>query len=473
MNWPRHSIKTQEAFACFVCKQKSKLAKASDPETKKSRERKAYAPLSKETSDFVWETTPAGQKLRHLKNENGEVLNYKESFWRRTLRTWGGAGLVFSLVFHLILLAFAIFYITQSIVINVEEEPNAFVTGAGGGNDGASRERPRRAAKIDVQPKRIMAKNTAGTLVLPEIDMPSLSGFSKDGFGDFASGFGDMGSGSGGGSGGGIGSGKGVGIGDGKSFVSGFKIMGTTIKAQKLAVYLDCSPSMTPYLPAVKAEIYELFPDADIYEFNAIVTEVRDGELTGAKRSRVDKQAAVMAKKMGDDNTDEKKLSIAGRQIYKKYAPNFATGSVGAWLDVVLEGGYDGLIIFSDFEDGLRQWGRDGELLFADSRYHPKLDDDRKAKDLRWLERWLKVVKSRNNKPAVYCYTITREPQEHFRKLVELTGGEITDVSYLKRKKSSKKSKRSKKALSKSKMPVPEEPEFEIEDFDEDDDDDS
>jgi hypothetical protein len=50
------------------------------------------------------------------------------------------------------------------------------------------------------------------------------------------------------------------------------------------------------------------------------------------------------------------KLTTQGRAIYKKYAANFKTGSVGGWVDILKDDRtYDALIIFSDFQDGVRQ----------------------------------------------------------------------------------------------------------------------
>ena len=447
MHWNRHSLETQEAFARERCGQKVKLEKSIFSKSAAKNSARERSKISAAT-----------QQEALFKIKNHKPVNFKESFWRRFLRIFGGAGLIASLAFHAILFIVAGYFIIYHLPLIQPDEPDAFVTGAGGGNNGTARERPRKAPKVDVKPKRIASKNSNGKIVLPEINMPSVSALSSSiGAGTGIAGtFGDMGSGSGGGNGGGIGAGTGIGVGDAKSFVSKFKIMGTTIKAQKLAVYLDCSGSMLRFLPAVKEEIYALFPDADTYEFNAIATQVRDGELVGSKRSRVDKSIVKTAKSMGDDKTDENKLSFQGRQIYRKYAANFATGSVGAWLDIVLESHYDGLIIFSDFEDGLRQWDKNDRVIYAESRYHPKLDDERKAKDLRWFERWQQIVKARRNKPAIYCYTIARQPQKHFAKLVEMTGGEITDVSYLKAKKT--------KSKKKSKKSAPAEPKIEVED---------
>jgi hypothetical protein len=58
-----------------------------------------------------------------------------------------------------------------------------------------------------------------------------------------------------------------TGMNDSKILVGKF-VMGTTIRAQKIAVYLDCSGSMRPYLSQVTQEIKNQFPDADVFRFD-------------------------------------------------------------------------------------------------------------------------------------------------------------------------------------------------------------
>ena len=54
--------------------------------------------------------------------------------------------------------------------------------------------------------------------------------------------------------------------------------------------------------------------------------------------------------------TNPAKLTSQGRAILKKYGNNFKTGSVGGWVDILKdERAYDALVIFSDFQDGIRQ----------------------------------------------------------------------------------------------------------------------
>ena len=42
-----------------------------------------------------------------------------------------------------------------------------------------------------------------------------------------------------------------------------------TSSEPRIAVYLDCSDSMAPYLPAVEAEVRKQFPDADVFSIPA------------------------------------------------------------------------------------------------------------------------------------------------------------------------------------------------------------
>lgn len=347
-----------------------------------------------------------------------------------------GAGFLVSFAVHAAFLVFAIFWITERIRNTPEEEIQAFVTGSGGGKSG---EQPgvsmhQRPKPLKVKPSRIVSKSTQAAITLPDFDikMPVLpdpsqnfEALSKRGISGGDGGFG-------GGSGGGIGTGIGIGIGNGKNHVGSFaprKVMGANIVAEKVAVYLDCSGSMSPYLPQVRSEIYDKYPDADIFEFDGIRTLVHDGEIVGGKHYK-DK---VSYNRYGIrlDGTATEKLSNYGKRIHKKYATNFEEGSVGAWIDVMLNEKYDALVIFSDFQDGIRQFNKDGKTIFADSVYQPSETDERKGRDLRWQTRWHSTLKRKKNSLRIYLFTIGIDPQKFLSDCVEFSGGEIADVRYL------------------------------------------
>ena len=136
-------------------------------------------------------------------------------------RDFGGPGFIFSLVFHGILLVIAIFLVVRHIVKTPVEEPDAFVTGAGGGSNGdrASMQEHRMKPRQNMMQSkaRITSKSSNSTIALPEMPAVAMSSSFSSGMsaGGDSSGFG-------GGSGGGVGTGKGMGVGNGKNFVSPF-----------------------------------------------------------------------------------------------------------------------------------------------------------------------------------------------------------------------------------------------------------
>lgn len=376
--------------------------------------------------------------LRGRKSAAGKE---KKKLTKKRKKTGGnGAGFIVSFTVHAAFLIFAIFWITERIRDNPpEEEIKAFVTGSGGGKGGEDLG-PRitkRPKPLKTRPPRIVSKSSSASIALPEfnVKIPSLSDPSQS-FSALAErglGAGGGESGFGGGSGGGIGSGIGIGIGDGKNFVGQFmpkKVMGATIFAQKVAVYLDCSGSMSPYLPQVRKEIYDKYPDADIFEFDGIRTLVHDGEIVGGRQAKI-KDSSYNRYGVRLDGTEKDKLSNNGKRIHKKYAENFENGSVGAWIDVMINEKYDALVIFSDFQDGLRQFDKDGKTIFADSVYQPTETDGRKNRDFRWQTRWHSVLKRRKNSLRIYLFTIGIDPQKFLTDCVEISGGEVADVRYL------------------------------------------
>lgn len=382
-------------------------------------------------------------------------------------RRFGGIGFLLSLGFHFALIVFAMFWVTARIINPPEEIPDAFVTGVGGGNNDlahtyASVTPPR---KTETLPPRILSKSPFASITFPEPDFKILefdNSLQNLNVQNAIAGIsGSFGSGAGKGSGGGIGTGTGIGIGSGKNFVGSFapkKVMGATIFAEKVAVYLDCSGSMLDFLPSVRREIYAMYPDADIFEFDGIGTYVADGEIAGGRNGKAEKRPG--ASRRGGirlDGTNREKLSREGKRIYSRYKERFEEGSLGAWLDVLLEEKYDALVVFSDFLDGLRQYGENGEILFADSAYHPTKSDKRKARDLRWQTRWQATLKKQKKSLRIYLFTIGSEPQKFLADCVELSGGEIAGVHYLrdevvgadvspKSKKKSTRSRRKKEA---------------------------
>jgi hypothetical protein len=195
----------------------------------------------------------------------------KLPFWSR----FGGEGFFVSVGVHVVLVLIAAFLIISVTKESSKKDPNAFTTGAGGGSAGdkaknyETKIKPKNVKALAKNAARITSKSTTATISLPDLPTSSsasmisgmMSGGSSKGFG--------------GGSGGGIGSGMGIGVGNGKNFV-GRPVMGAKIFAQRIAVFMDASGSMTPYLERVEAEIRKQFPDADVYLYNALFITVID-----------------------------------------------------------------------------------------------------------------------------------------------------------------------------------------------------
>jgi hypothetical protein len=296
--------------------------------------------------------------------ETDELLGTKrgkKSFWQRI----GASGLSVSIAFHALLVFVAAAFVVSTVTDNAKKDPNQFATGAGGGSGGERvkntqhKIKPKNVKSLAKTTTRITSKSASASIALP--DMPNSASASSMISGAMAGG---SSKGFGGGSGGGIGTGRGMGSGGGKNFVAK-PVMGANIFSQRLAVYFDASASMLPYLERVEAEIRDKFPDADVYLSNGVFIDVHDNEIVGGEKFKgtpyVNRPTDLAKKKnakgeLVSTETNVNKLTSQGRAIYKKYAANFKTGSVGGWVDILKDDRtYDALIIFSDFQDGVRQ----------------------------------------------------------------------------------------------------------------------
>jgi len=364
----------------------------------------------------------------------------KLPFWRR----FGGEGFIVSVGIHAILVLIAAFLIISVTKESSKKDPNSFATGAGGGSAGDkakmydTKVKPKNVKTLAKNASRITSKSATATISLPDIPASSsasmisgmMAGGSSKGFG--------------GGSGGGIGSGMGVGVGNGKNFI-GRPVMGAKIFAQRIAVYMDSSGSMTPYLDRVEAEIRKQFPDADVFMYNGLFIYAQDGFVTGGKRF---KGQPVRSFGTGARETDPKKLTGSGKNIYKKYDDNFKQGSAGAWLDIMKdEKGYDALVLFSDFQDGVTQYRIKGEKADANVQgggfpvvYYDGIrtdiargSDSRKPDEKRWEQEWLKAFNdARDGRgPRLYLFSTQVEPQELLTKCATGSGGQIKMVTWL------------------------------------------
>jgi len=296
--------------------------------------------------------------------ETDEILGTKrgkKSFWQRI----GASGLSVSIAFHALLIFVAAAFVVSTVTDNAKKDPNQFATGAGGGSGGERvkntqhKIKPKNVKSLAKTTTRITSKSASASIALP--DMPNSASASSMISGAMAGG---SSKGFGGGSGGGIGTGRGMGSGGGKNFVAK-PVMGANIFSQRLAVYFDASASMLPYLERVEAEIRDKFPDADVYLSNGVFIDVHDNEIVGGDKFKgtpyINRPTGSGSKKNAKGElvateTNVNKLTSQGRAIYKKYAQNFKVGSVGGWVDILKDDRtYDALIIFSDFQDGVRQ----------------------------------------------------------------------------------------------------------------------
>jgi hypothetical protein len=351
---------------------------------------------------------------------------------RRKLRLWdriGGQGLMASLVFHGALLVFFAAWVIVTITDEARTDPDTFATGAGGGSKGDRavirdhKVTPKNAQNIARTSARITSKSSTASVALPDLPTTSVSslltgmtaGGSSKGFG--------------GGSGGGIGSGQGVGVGNARNFV-GKPVMGARIVATKIAVYLDASGSMQPYLARVEEEIRRQFPEADIFRYNGAFTFVdAEGVVGGRKTMRGND---TVPQDPNAFTTDPKTLTTDGRNLFRKYDDNFRRGSAGAWLDVMMrERNYDALVVFSDFQDGVIQRNKDGEVIYKDGIRDSV--NNRSKNEQRWELDWTNTfAKAKDGQgPRLYCFTTQVQPQKLIATCVDLSGGEIKDVSWL------------------------------------------
>ena len=352
-------------------------------------------------------------------------------------------GLVVSLFVHLMLMTIAIVWVVANISENNPQQPEFIATGSGGGAAGERAKilehnlQQKKQKTLAKKVSRISSKNLNAQVVLPDLKSNALSidsmasklgGSSSKGFG--------------GGSGGGIGAGKGVGVGNMRNFV-GKPVMGARINATKVAVFMDASKSMGRYLDRVEAEIRKQFPTADVFMYAGVWTNVKDDVIIGGSRYKgtTGRSGAPPVK-----FTDPDKLTANGKRIFKQYDDNFKTGCVGAWIDIMRnERAYDGLVIFSDFQDGVTQYRstkgakpdsystQDTTIIYCDSVRSRLPTDDRKPTEKRWEDELVSAFAAAKSGrgPRLYLFSTEIEPQPIFARCVAASGGQSKMVEWL------------------------------------------
>ena len=340
---------------------------------------------------------------------------------RRALRSF--RALLLSVAMHALLVIAACWVVFRSPPSPPRQEFTAHAV-AGGRSGGPAASHPiQRKPKVPTLQKRLTSKSASATLSLPpmkamtpEMGLAGLSGGQgKGGFG-----LGSFG-----------GNGLGAGLGNRAGFV-GRPVMGAFIRAKRVAVYLDCSGSMRSYLPRVEAEIRKQFPDADVFRFDgARVVGLGDMVVFG-RRFR----GEAPRLREGPTQTALETLTPNGRSVQAKVRTACEKGSLGAWMDRLLAESYDALVVFSDFQDGVRLYeSKKGEpkMVYSDSSYH-KVGGVQKG-HTRWQREWLEAFAKapQGAGPRLYLFTVQQEPQAFLQACVAASGGASTSVSWLKK----------------------------------------
>lgn len=340
---------------------------------------------------------------------------------RRRPRAWRSLGA--SLLVHAFLIAAACWVVLHRPPSKPRPEFVAHTVAGGKSGSPASVHPVMRKPKVTVPVQRLASRSASASLVLPPIKANSLetglAGLSAGTRrGSFGHGAGALGLG-------------GAGFGSRPGFV-GRPVMGAFIRAQRVAVYLDCSGSMRTYLPRVEAEIRQQFPDADVFRFDgARVVGLEDWVVHG-RRFRGESPRL----REGPTQTVLATLTPAGRSVQAKVRIACEKGSLGAWLDRMLAEPYDALVVFSDFQDGVRLYEmKKGEpkLIYSDSSYH-KIGGVQKGAT-RWQREWLEAFAqaARGAGPRLYLFTVQQEPQPFLLACVAASGGASTSVSWLRK----------------------------------------
>jgi len=343
---------------------------------------------------------------------------------RRSPRSW--RGLLLSLGLHASLIVAACWIVFRQPAIPPKQEFIAHAV-AGGKSGGPATSHPiaRKPKVPTTTARRLTSKSATATLALPpmKLSTPDMglaglsSGQGKGGFGRSQGAFG--------------GNGLGAGLGNRAGFV-GRPVMGAFIRAKRVAVYLDCSGSMRSYLPRVEAEIRKEFPDADVFRFDgARVVGLGDVVVHGRKFHGVAPRL-----REGPTQTQVETLTPIGRTVQAKVRVACEKGSLGAWVDRLLAESYDALVVFSDFQDGVRLYeSKKGEpkMVYSDSSYH-KVGGVQKG-HARWQREWLEAFGKapQGAGPRLYLFTVQQEPQAFLQACVAASGGSATSVSWLRK----------------------------------------
>jgi len=338
---------------------------------------------------------------------------------RQSGRSW--TGLIFSTALHLILITVAGWWVLSSRTMTPRPpEPECFVTASGSAPSSglaSSSYAVNHPPKAHRSIQRIAVNLPSSTVALPSFSSPEASIINSQSLVSSI---------------GGGGKGRGLSFGSlvGQRHFMGRPVLGASIQAQRVAVYLDCSGSMRPYLQRVTQEIKSQYPDADIFQFDGARIVALEDVVVYGKRFRGNAPKLTEA----PSPTVETELTEAGKQLFRQLRSYCEKGSLGAWLDRVLGEPYDALVVFSDFQDGVRVYDesdkRAPKLVYSDSTYRPV---GTQLPPGLWQKRWLEVFRqgAKGKGPKLYLFSIQQSPQAFLQACVEASGGASVDVSWL------------------------------------------
>jgi hypothetical protein len=210
----------------------------------------------------------------------------------------------------------------------------------------------------------------------------------------------------------------------------------TTSSGPRIAVYLDCSDSMSSYLPAVEAEVRKQFPDADVFSVPAIKVWVDGSTVRGGGLTALAHRPPATGPRV---SVDASRMTPVGREILSRYAGNFEVGSVGAWIDILRrEKRYDALVVFSDFNDQVLQTRAGAGAVYVDDaaqRALPEAEiaDTRTVAEKVWEDSWIGSFEAaRSGKgPVLYLFSTRHPATRVLQKSAEVSGGKFTLVDWL------------------------------------------
>jgi hypothetical protein len=289
----------------------------------------------------------------------GAVVPAHSSWWYRI----GGGSLTVSMIIHAIVILIAILIVRT--VTTVPPETVDFLPGGGGGGKGSAAKiaEKRRAVSMNVPKTRTVSSATNSAVSLPDLQT-SMSDFSN--LTSTAAMGGGIGGGSGGlsgsGSGGMMGNGRGTGMGPGigRGFV-GLPLFGTKIDARRMAVVLDMSGSMYPYLPIVIKEVDKVAPGSMVilhYGCGLSDAEVRKPALEFTTDKEFDKDRIVTsllesATAAMSKSEREALLALVKKRPKTFYVPSTNVGTTWVALTDSKLKDVDAIYWFADFADGL------------------------------------------------------------------------------------------------------------------------